>query len=241
MSVVIGLAMLVSASAQASILVQNGSFEINGGPGQLATGFNGTTTVANWTVGSPPNPSDTPYVFIADGNVNSTGFPSTFSSSTKLSGSGSMASPDGGSFIASSADNYQASLSQTILGLTVGDHYELSMYWAQSQDTSWFGDTTSGWNISFGSESVTTGTPVLASQGFSGWNNYTHTFTATSPSETLTFTPAGTGLYPYALLDGVSLTLNSPPPAVPEPTTYALLCISLGVVGFARKRMNAKS
>ena len=25
--------------------------------------------------------------------------------------------------------------------------------------------------------------------------------------------------------------------AVPEPSTYALLCISLGVVGYARKRM----
>ena len=26
-------------------------------------------------------------------------------------------------------------------------------------------------------------------------------------------------------------------PVVPEPSTYALLCISLGVVGFARKKM----
>ena len=28
--------------------------------------------------------------------------------------------------------------------------------------------------------------------------------------------------------------------AVPEPSTYALLCISLGVVGYARKKMNKK-
>lgn len=54
------------------------------------------------------------------------------------------------------------------------------------------------------------------------------------------------GAYPYMLatLGGTSNDSNYvqltsfAPAAVPEPTTYALLCISLGVVGFARKRMN---
>jgi hypothetical protein len=54
------------------------------------------------------------------------------------------------------------------------------------------------------SDSVTTGTPALAYQGFSGWQAYTTTFTATSASETLTFTPTGSGQGGYVLLDGVS-------------------------------------
>ena len=33
------------------------------------------------------------------------------------------------------------------------------------------------------------------------------------------------------------LTVNIGPQAVPEPSTYALLCISLGCIGYARKRM----
>ena len=55
--------------------------------------------------------------------------------------------------------------------------------------------------------------------------------------------PAGvppTGTEPYVLTagGGESMQLTSFGPAtVPEPSTYALLCISLGVVGYARKRM----
>ena len=36
---------------------------------------------------------------------------------------------------------------------------------------------------------------------------------------------------------GVSTITFYTPSAVPEPSTYALLCISLGVVGFARKKL----
>ena len=36
--------------------------------------------------------------------------------------------------------------------------------------------------------------------------------------------------------DSITLNINNAS-AVPEPSTYALLCISLGVVGYARKRM----
>ena len=41
----------------------------------------------------------------------------------------------------------------------------------------------------------------------------------------------------YAL----QLDVTGSPTAVPEPSTYALLCISLGVVGYARKRINKLS
>lgn len=46
---------------------------------------------------------------------------------------------------------------------------------------------------------------------------------------------APSGGNPYTLGD---MTLTSfAPAAVPEPTTYVLLCISLGVVGFARRKL----
>ncbi len=58
---------------------------------------------------------------------------------------------------------------------------------------------------------------------------------------------APNGQYPYLLatLGGTSndsnyvqLTSFAPSSAVPEPTTYVLLTLALGVVGFARKRLN---
>ena len=48
------------------------------------------------------------------------------------------------------------------------------------------------------------------------------------------------GIYPYQMATGggepMQLT-SFGPAAVPEPSTYALLCIALGVVGFARRKL----
>ena len=43
--------------------------------------------------------------------------------------------------------------------------------------------------------------------------------------------------YTWTVPSGDSITLKFDSAAVPEPSTYALLSISLGVVGFARRRM----
>ena len=40
-----------------------------------------------------------------------------------------------------------------------------------------------------------------------------------------------------SLTGSVTVSYDYTPNSVPEPSTYALLCISLGVVGYARKRM----
>ena len=43
-----------------------------------------------------------------------------------------------------------------------------------------------------------------------------------------------------AMTGSVTLAYNYTPAAVvPEPSTYALLCISLGVVGFAKRKMKS--
>ena len=50
-----------------------------------------------------------------------------------------------------------------------------------------------------------------------------------------------TGGNNYAGSYDVSFGTSSGPSTVPEPSTYALFCIGLGAVGYARKRMNSKS
>ena len=70
---------------------------------------------------------------------------------------------------------------------------------------------------------------------------YTNSSSGTGPGFTTNWlevvggTPTPNASSPFIMQ--VNATQNS---VVPEPSTYALLCISLGVVGYARKRM-AKS
>ena len=234
----LGLVLLVSATAQASALVFNGDFENASGVGQIHTGY---STVSNWTVID----SATMGLYIGDRNAdNYLGIPPNvqFYGPDNIPfpvNNGFTESPNGGFFLAGTAGSDTASISQVISGLTPGRTYSLDMYWAQAQMVIYPGDTNSGWNIGFGSDAATTGTPTLPNKGFSGWQAYNTTFTASAASQTLSFAPTGTGPGGYVLLDGVTLTQQQT--AVPEPSTYALLCISLGVVGYARKRMNKKA
>jgi len=54
----------------------------------------------------------------------------------------------------------------------------------------------------------------------------------------LSFLAVGTpaGVPPFSLLDGVSMTS-----AVPEPQTWGMLGLGLGLVGFAARRRKAKA
>ncbi len=237
-------------------LVQNGGFEINGGAGQLATGISYAT---GWT--SALNGGQPGFNFIvnpatADAHVTGStdgGFKSIFTDTANpvtnifLWGPGNDSpnnnglgfSPDGGYVLGGDGDYLAAAVSQAINGLTVGHTYGLSFDWAQSQFTDGTTTTTSGWGVTFGSDTVSTGTPTLAAKGFSGWNTFTHTFTATATSETLSFLATGTptGQSPFALLDGVSLRDSTQPPSdVPEPASLALLVPGLAGLAVIRRR-----
>ena len=166
-----------------------------------------------------------------------------------------MAPPNGSStFIGMDGDHgngVASSISQLVSGLTVGTTYAVSFDWAGAQMASRTGATTeilgvsltsgmqTNQNYDYGATPVTGGgwngnwqlTSALnnASEGFTGWNSDTMTFTASAGSEWLNFLSVGSpsSLPPMALLTNVSLV------QAPEPGALALLGGGLLALGFA--------
>ena len=62
-----------AGAAQAANLVQNGSFEANGGVGQVGA----VTLLTGWTVGAATDGTPIPFDFVLDANADSTGFNSS--------------------------------------------------------------------------------------------------------------------------------------------------------------------
>ena len=125
-------------------------------------------------------------------------------------------------------------ISQTINGLTAGNSYTVSFWWAGAQQSGFTGATTEQWQVSLGSQTQSTAIVHNASHGFTGWQSQSFTYTATSGSELLSFLAVGTpnGVPPFVLLDGV--TLNA---TVPEPGTLTLMFGGLmGGLGVVRSR-----
>ena len=136
--------------------------------------------------------------------------------------------PGGGNFIAADGAYNPGAITQTINGLTIGNVYTLSFYWAGAQQygASYTSATTENWTVTLGNQSQTTKTVSVVNKGFSGWMQQTFDYTATSTSETLSFLAAGTptGQPPFSLLGGVTLNV------VPEPSTW-MLFVGLGAAG----------
>jgi hypothetical protein len=155
-------------------------------------------------------------------------------------------SPNGGNFMGLDGDPAaNGPMEQTITGLTSGVTYKLSFYWAGTELSNRTGFETIGLTGSFGGDPFAT-TPYPNANGagtpgsFSGWMLENFTFTADSTSEVLSFLAVGTpggNLPPFALLDGVSLT------AVPEASTWAMMLMGFGGLGYAafRRRRTALS
>lgn len=257
-----GLSLAVgSQAAMAGNLVANGGFEINGGVGVIGA----VTTLSDWTVGAATDGSAQPFDFVVDGNADSTGFnsqwgtiriwgPNTPNGTSSGPGSvpnphdygpsanGFTVSPDGGYFFGADAAYANAPISQSIGGLTAGETYELTFFYAGAQFVDAMGANNEGWQVTFGSESQSTATLNNASMGFTGWQTASMTFTASSATQTLSFLATGgpNGLPPFALLDGVSLsTPNNPPNPVPEPSTLAI--VAAGALGLIARRIGRKT
>jgi len=156
------------------------------------------------------------------------------------------APPGGGNFIAADGVYQQASIQQTVTGLTPGQEYILSFEWAAAQQSGFTGNTTEKWTVSLGNQSYTTATYSNPSHSFSGWMNQSYTFTASSGSEVLSFLAGGTpsGEPPFSLLANVSMEAATPS-ATPEPTTaeygVLLLAVPFGVRAFRLFRNKAQA
>lgn len=244
---------LLAGQASAQNLVVNGDFETNTGVGQLGA----ISTVAGWTpTGAISDSAPVGFNFIlnttADDALNgfSGGFPSTFSPGAGTNifvwgpdngvNNGFTGSSNGGYFMGGDGGYATQAFQQQINGLTVGQQYTLSFEWAGAQFTDVTGDYWVGWDVTFGSDSFSVGGPgtgAVASRGFRPWEMATTTFTASSTSEFLTFLATGpSGLPPFSLLDGVSLT---PVSSVPEPASLALM-LGGGLMVAAKRRRDAK-
>jgi hypothetical protein len=231
MIVVPAIALTVGVSRAQAEFVTNGGFELTtNGNGQ--PGFN--TALTGWT--------STGYNFIyASGSADTTGAVG-HDGTVKLWGPGTgsanglpASSPNGGNYFAADGAFEVGALSQTLTGLTVGNTYVVSFWWAGAQQSGFTGVNTEQWKVGFGASTQSTAIASNVSHGFTGWAFQTFNFIADNTSDVLSFLAVGTptGEPPFSLIDGVSV--------VPEPGSIVL--IGVGVVGFGvvRLRRRAKS
>lgn len=246
----LALVSLLTDPARANLVV-NGSFEDPASPGSNFISFTGLTRdidIPGWTTTSdlsilvtPPSASPTNYTLV--------------SQPTSLS-------PDGGNFLATDGSFGLGTLTQTLTGLVPSKTYTLSFYQAAGQLNGNIGATEEQWVVTVGGTlgttnsvtlpDATTWSPYLTSvvvspddewmsplmsipsAGFSGWQQETYSFVASSTSELLGFLAVGAplGLPPLVLLDGVSVQAA----AAPEPRTVALVLVGLAGLMISRRR-----
>ena len=247
---------MFATTAQATSLVQNGSFSSNSGPCKMGA-LNGCAT--GW--------ASTGYTFLYTSAATAQN-PGTSgvemwgpSSGGGGSANGFTASPDGGAFLALDGDYQIGAVTQTITGLTAGDTYAVSFYWAAAQQEGFNGATIQAMNVCLGTTAESyknTGTqplsgatnassniscsgsgastPIydLSNHAFSGWEYETFDLTANSSTDVLSFLAYGNVQQPpFALLDGVSMNLAP----TPEPGTLPLLFTGLmGGLGVLRSK-----
>jgi len=231
MAVVLGfasVALLFATTAQANNLVLNGNFLVNTGNCKVST--NGCAT--DW--------GSTGYTFLYTSalSAQTTGYAGVTLWGPSSGGGGSANglgnSPVGAPFLAMDGDYESGPVTQTISGLTVGQDYQVSFWYAAAQQEGFNGATiqamnvclgTSGENyINTGSQPLSGGTNAssnincagsgastglidLSSHAFSGWEYYNVDLTANSTTDVLSFLAYGNlQVPPFALLDGVSMT-----------------------------------
>ncbi len=238
-SLLCGLLMLAAPSR--ANLILNGDFSQTTSGGavvaqELDVASSTSTYLANWT--------STGYNFVF--------LPGTDAAGGAIQGGGKLnlwTSTNGGianswngqgptptsNFIAADPAYQTGPIQQTVNGLIVGRRYGLSFQWAAAQQTGFTGANYEGWQVTLGSQSLSTATVNNTTQGFVPWMMMTMTFTATATSEVLSFLATGgpNGLPPFALLANVNMNI------VPEPASALLW--GVGAIGALVARRRTKS
>lgn len=237
LSVVGLMSLAVPAQAGPIQYVQNGSFETLTTGNSITVGSGGyfcqvgttcTSNVANWSSVCRSNScgtGNTPDSLLS----NASG--SAFNGNIGLYSS--ALSPDGGNYVAFDGDtNFNASISQTITGLTAGNSYALTFYQAAAQQKGTTGPTTEQWQINFGSHQYNSTLMTNLSQGFVPWTKQTLTIVADATNVTLSFLSVGTpsGQPPVVMLDGISLI------ATPEPQTFLMVGVGMVAIPLIAQR-----
>jgi len=231
-------ALSFGAAHASTNLVTNGNFEATtkGTNKELASSVAKTgttdTTLVGWT---SSNGNDGGYNFVLNSNIADTDKSAIWLKGTN---NGYTASSAGANVFASDGAYYPGTLSQTINGLSIGHTYTLTFDYALAQQVGFNGANSNDfWQVSLGGTTKDTTALSIASGGFSGWETATMTFKATSVNEALSFLAKATSPSspPFLLLDGVSLTA-----AVPEPSTWGMMLIGIGFIGFLARRRAAQ-
>ena len=217
-------------------LVQNGGFELSSNT-QSTLLPNPDTSVTGWT-------SNGTFVLYCTASVtcDDPSLGGALAGPANGNNNGLTSSPQGGAYMAFDSDpTFHGAFTQTIAGLTVGDTYALSFYMGGAQELSdGFPPTTTSITATLGNESFTTPTIDTPGQGFSPWMLYSTTFTFTGGSDLLSFLAGGGPIAapPYALLDGVSLTMTG---GTPEPSTWIMILAGFAGLSLAARARRRKS
>ena len=207
------VALATAARANPANMVSNGSFQtfapVNSGsctPAQTIT----NTDLSGWSTTSG-------YSFV----LTTSNYSAFCGDAGNLGLYGPItASPDGGNFVASDGAYQTGYIYQTISGLVPGSNYLVSFDWAAAQQSGYTGATSDYFELGLGTTygvgaSAVTPNYNLPSGAFSGWMGQQFSLLATATSEVLWFFAVGTpsGQPPFALLDGVNVTVSEPPAA----------------------------
>lgn len=224
-SVAIGLG--AAASASADPVLVNGSFE------QPAEAPNSLTEITysgipGWTGDSIGGNA---HEYIINGNIQD------------LSGSFYGTTPFGDQYLGLNAiyrNSFRSIESQVVSGFTVGEQYELTVYWANLD-----GATDSKVSV-VASDGGDGSGDILADGEFTGTTEGPYGFGTidfepvtidfTAISDTITFSIGNQSRTGVEGIDNVSLTSLAPQAGVPEPATWAMLISGFGLVGGSLRR-----
>jgi hypothetical protein len=239
--------LLSSAPAIAGPIIGNGSFETTTPNTTANFSINspgaGGGTVASWAATPTLGGTNVIDCLVAPGGVaNQPCGNSAYLAGFTLASFPGL-SPDGGNYVLIDGDNSPGNNNSTpfttsVTGLTVGATYSISFYQAAGVQAGPYGLPTTEWfQVTFGSQVLSTSHMSTPSQSSTGWNLQTLVFTASSATQALQFLALGTpsGGPPIVLLDGVSISNT------PEPATNVLIGLGLVSIPLARKLFKKRS